>query len=102
MLAIAFIVRLGLDPTLANWGKDYQEALGFNFATILNLNCVVLGIVIVNVFRIPDWAAKGVRTARVFLKTGVILLGTLYSATELAQLGALSVVMICVFVLGSV
>jgi uncharacterized membrane protein YadS len=54
------------------------------------------------VFKIPEWAANGVRTARFFLKTGVILLGTLYSAAELAQLGALSVVMIGFFVLGSV
>jgi uncharacterized integral membrane protein (TIGR00698 family) len=106
MLIIAFIVRWGLDPTFANWGKDFKESLGFDFAHIFNLNYVVLGIVIgiviVNVFRIPAWAANGVRTARVFLKTGVILLGALYSATELAQLGALSVVMIGIFVLGSV
>ncbi|MCX7144674.1 MAG: putative sulfate exporter family transporter, partial [Sulfuritalea sp.] len=80
--------------------------LGWNFASIFNLNYVVLGIVIgiviVNVFKIPAWAANGVRTARFFLKTGVILLGALYSATELAQLGGLSVVMIGVFVLGSI
>lgn len=106
ILLIAFIVRWGLDPTFANWGKAAQPTLGWNFATIFNLNYVVLGIVIgiviVNVFKIPDWAANGVRTARFFLKTGVILLGTLYSATELAQLGGLSVVMIGIFVLGSV
>jgi len=106
MLLIAFIVRWGLDPTFANWGRDAQPALGWNFATIFNLNYVVLGIVIgiviVNVFKIPDWAANGVRTARFFLKTGVILLGALYSATELAQLGMISVAMIGVFVLGSI
>ena len=106
ILLIAFIVRWGLDPIFASWGKAATPALGWNFAKILNLNYVVLGIVIgiviVNVFKIPAWAANGVRTARFFLKTGVILLGTLYSAAELAQLGALSVVMIGFFVLGSV
>lgn len=106
ILLIAFVVRWLLDPAFANWGKDFKDTLGFDFAHIFNLNYVVLGIVIgiviVNVFRIPDWAANGVRTARFFLKTGVILLGTLYSATELAQLGGLSVVMIGIFVLGSV
>jgi uncharacterized integral membrane protein (TIGR00698 family) len=108
ILLIAFVVRWGLDPMFANWGKATQDAgvLSWDFAKIFNLNYVVIGIVIgilaVNVFRIPAWAANGVRTARFFLKTGVILLGTLYSAAELAQLGALSVVMIGIFVLGSV
>ena len=106
ILLIAFLVRWGLDPMFANWGHEAKPALGWDFAKIFNLNYVVLGIVIgiviVNVFKVPDWAANGVRTARFFLKTGVILLGTLYSATELAQLGALSVVMIGIFVLGSV
>lgn len=106
ILSIAFVVRWGFDPMFANWGKAAQPTLGWDFARILNLNYVVLGIVIgmivVNVFRIPGWAANGVRTARFFLKTGVVLLGTLYSAAELAQLGMLSVVMIGVFVLGSV
>ena len=106
ILLIAFIVRWGLDPVFGNWGKAAEPALGWNFAKIFNLNYVVIGIVIgilvVNVFKIPAWAANGVRTARFFLKTGVILLGTLYSAAELAQLGGLSVIMIGIFVLGSV
>jgi len=106
IVGIAFAVRWGLDPVFANWGRAAQPTLGWNFATILNLNYVVLGIVIgiitVNIFSIPGWAANGVRTARFFLKTGVILLGVLYSAAELAQLGGLSVIMIGIFVLGSV
>jgi len=108
ILLIACVVRWGLDPMFANWGKAVQDAgtLSWDFAKIFNLNYVVMGIVagivIVNVFKIPGWAANGVRTARFFLKTGVILLGALYSAAELAQLGALSVVMIGFFVLGSV
>ena len=108
ILLIAFLVRWGADPVFANWGKAVKDAgiLSWDFAKIFNLNYVVIGIVtgivIVNVFKIPDWAQNGVRTARFFLKTGVILLGTLYSAAELAQLGGLSVVMIGIFVLGSV
>jgi uncharacterized integral membrane protein (TIGR00698 family) len=108
ILLIAFIVRWGADPLFANWGKAAMDSgvLTWDFAKIFNLNYVVLGIVIgiivVNVFKIPSWAQNGVRTARFFLKTGVILLGTLYSAAELAQLGGLSVIMIGIFVLGSV
>ena len=108
ILLISFVVRWGLDPMFANWGKATVDAgvLTWDFAKIFNLNYVVMGIlagiVMVNVIGIPAWAANGVRTARLFLKTGVILLGTLYSAAELAQLGLLSVVMIGIFVLGSV
>jgi uncharacterized membrane protein YadS len=63
---------------------------------------IVAGIVVVNFFKVPDWAANGVRLSRLGLKTGVILLGTLYSAAELKNLGGLSIVMIGFFVLGSV
>ena len=106
IMLVAFVVKWGLDPLMGNWGRAAQPALGFNFASILNLNYVVMGIlagiIIVNVFKVPDWAENGVRLSRLGLKTGVILLGTLYSLAELAQLGRLSVVLIGVFVLGSV
>ena len=106
IMLVAFIVKWGLDPQMAQWGKEAQSALGFNFASVMNLNYVVMGIiagmVIVNVFKVPAWAEHGVRLSRLGLKTGVILLGTLYSLAELAQLGKLSIVLIGIFVLGSV
>ena len=106
IMLVAFVVKWGLDPLMAKWARDAQPALGFNFASILNLNYVVMGIVagiiIVNVFKVPAWAENGVRLSRLGLKTGVIMLGALYSFAELAQLGRLSVAMIGVFVLGSV
>ncbi len=106
IMLVAFIVKWGLDPLMAKWGREAQPALGFNFASVLNLNYVVMGIIagilIVNVFKVPRWAENGVRLSRLGLKTGVILLGSLYSFAELAQLGKLSVAMIGVFVLGSV
>jgi uncharacterized membrane protein YadS len=106
IMLVAFIVKWGLDPLMGMWGRAAQPSLGFNFASVLNLNYVVMGIIagiiVVNVFRVPRWAENGVRLSRLGLKTGVILLGALYSFAELAQLGKLSVVMIGVFVLGSV
>jgi len=48
------------------------------------------------------WAENGVRLSRLGLKTGVILLGTLYSLAELQSLGKLSAIMVGFFVLGSV
>jgi uncharacterized membrane protein YadS len=106
IMLVAFVVKWGLDPLMGQWGRAARPTLGFNFASVMNLNYVVMGIlagiIIVNVFRIPSWAQNGVRLSRLGLKTGVILLGTLYSLAEIAQLGRLSVVLIGVFVLGSV
>ena len=106
IMMVAFIVKWGLDPLMGQWGRAAQPTLGFNFASVMNLNYVVMGIiagiVIVNVFKVPDWAENGVRLSRLGLKTGVILLGALYSLAELAHLGRLSVVLIGAFVLGSV
>jgi uncharacterized integral membrane protein (TIGR00698 family) len=113
ILIIAFVVKWGLDPLMASWGKAAHEAMkaanlnwAFDFAKVMNLNYVVMGIIAgiiaVNVFKIPDWAENGVRLSRLGLKTGVVLLGVLYSWTELANLAGLSIVMIAFFVLGSV
>jgi uncharacterized membrane protein YadS len=106
IMLLAFVVKWGLDPLMHLWGKAAQPTLGWDFAQIFNLNYVVMGIlagiVVVNVFKVPSWAENGVRLSRLGLKTGVILLGTLYSLGELAQLGRLSVVLIGFFVLGSV
>ena len=113
ILIIAFVVKWGLDPLMATWGKAAHEAMkaadlnwAFDFAKVMNLNYVVMGIIAgiiaVNVFKIPDWAENGVRLSRLGLKSGVVLLGVLYSWTELANLAGLSVVMIAFFVLGSV
>lgn len=106
ILLIAMLVRWFIAPEVS-WlskmgptfgGKDIAGMLGLNYVVI----GIVTGIVIVNVFRVPEWAQNGVRISRLGLKTGVILLGTLYSAAELKNLGGLSIVMIGFFVLGSV
>lgn len=108
ILLIAMLVRWFIAPEVAvvsmamgkvgETGKYIHKLLGLNYVVI----GIVAGIVIVNFFKIPDWAQNGVRLSRLGLKTGVILLGTLYSAAELKNLGGLSIVMIGFFVLGSV
>jgi uncharacterized membrane protein YadS len=101
------LVRWYVAPFVAVLSKSLGPIMGAKYLhQVLGLNYVVLGILagilVVNVFKVPRWAENGVRLSRLGLKTGVILLGTLYSAAELRQLGALSVVMIGFFVLGSV
>ena len=111
IMLIGFIVKWGLDPLMAVWGKAAEESMkaaqltwAFDFAKVMNLNYVVMGIVagiiVVNVFRVPSWAENGVRLSRMGLKTGVVLLGVLYSWQDLHELLGLSIVMIGVFVLG--
>ena len=71
IMLVAFIVKWVLDPQMAQWGRAAQPTLGFNFASVMNLNYVVMGIiagiVIVNVFKVPAWAANGVRLSRLGL-----------------------------------
>ena len=108
ILLIAMLVRWFIAPEVAvistamgkvgDTGKYIHKLLGLNYVVI----GIVTGIVVVNVFKVPEWAQNGVRLSRLGLKTGVILLGTLYSAAELKNLGGLSIVMIGFFVLGSV
>jgi len=107
ILLVAMIVRWYGAPLIAVWSKSLGPVMGAkHLHTVLGLNYVVLGIlagmVIVNVFGIPSWAQNGVRLSRLGLKTGVILLGTLYSLAELQSLGKLSAIMVGFFVLGSV
>lgn len=83
---------------VGNTGKYIHDLFGLNYVVL----GIVAGIIMVNVFTIPAWAENGVRLSRLGLKTGVILLGALYSAAELKNLGGLSIVMIGFFVLGSV
>ncbi len=108
ILLITMLVRWFIAPEIAvigtsfgkigDTGKYIHELLGLNYVVL----GIVTGIIIVNVFKIPEWAKNGVRLSRLGLKTGVILLGALYSAAELKNLGGLSILMIGFFVLGSV
>jgi len=107
ILLIAMLIRWYVAPQVAVWSKAMGPVMGDKYLhDVLGLNYVVLGILagilVVNVFKVPRWAENGVRLSRLGLKTGVVLLGVLYSAAELRQLGGLSIVMIGFFVLGSV
>ncbi|HEW97200.1 MAG: putative sulfate exporter family transporter [Candidatus Parabeggiatoa sp. nov. 3] len=107
ILAIAMSVRWFLAPFIAVLSKSMGPVMGAKYLhEVLGLNYIVLGILIgiliVNFLKVPTWAENGVRLSRLGLKTGVVLLGTLYSLAELQQLGSLSIVMVGFFVLGSV
>ncbi|KHD06469.2 hypothetical protein PN36_15990 [Candidatus Thiomargarita nelsonii] len=100
-------IRWFVAPLIAVWSKSLGPVMGAKYLhQVLGLNYIVLGIltgiIVVNFFKVPSWAENGVRLSRLGLKTGVVLLGTLYSLAELQQLGSLSILMVGFFVLGSV
>jgi len=106
ILLLVFVNKYGLEPIFKLWGAASHKAIGWNWTKTLGVNYILLGIIVgmivVNVFKVPAWAENGVRLSRLGLKTGVILLGALYSAAELRHLGGLSFTLIGFFVLGSV
>jgi uncharacterized membrane protein YadS len=111
IMLIAMLVRWFGDPLVAVWSRWAGDTLGLKFGgqyihAMLGLNYIVLGILagllIVNVLGVPAWAQNGVRMSRLGLKTGVILLGTLYFLQEILHLGLASFTLIGIFVLGSV
>jgi len=106
ILLLVFINKYGLEPLMKMWGAASGKAIGWDWAKTLGVNYIllgiILGIILVNFVGIPAWAENGIRLSRLGLKTGVILLGALYSAAELKNLGGLSIVLIGFFVLGSV
>lgn len=107
ILAIAMLVRWFVDPQVATWSRALGPIFGGRYVhDVFGLNYILLGIVtgivLVNLGGIPTWALNGVRLSRLGLKTGVILLGTLYFLQEILHLGSASFTLIGIFVLGSV
>jgi uncharacterized integral membrane protein (TIGR00698 family) len=108
LFAISIFAKGAKDFGFAQWpGLEGLIKTHWEFGSVyLSLNYVVIvlliGIIIRNTIGIPSWAALGVKTSRLFIKMGVILLGTLYSLAELAKLGTVSFSLILVFVFGTV
>lgn len=76
---------------------------------VLSLNYILLSILAGMFYRnvlfggrIPDWADPGFRTTRLFIKAGVIMLGSLYTFKNLMRLGSTAMVLILSFVFGTV
>jgi len=76
---------------------------------VLHLNYILLAIIVGMLYRnllfrgrIPGWAEEGFRTTRLFIKTGVIMLGSLYTIQGLAQVGAIAILLILSFVFGTI
>lgn len=71
------------------------DALRVNYILL----CILIGMVIGNIFTLPNWIMAGVSTSRLFIKLGVILLGSLYSLSDVAKLGFTAIILITTFVI---
>jgi len=107
MLSIAVFARGGADLGFPQWHglETYFRENAFLskiLVDVLHLNYVLisifLGMLIRNTVGIPEWAVTGVKTSRLFIKVGVVLLGSLYSIVDLASLGMKAIFIILIFV----
>jgi uncharacterized integral membrane protein (TIGR00698 family) len=76
---------------------------------VVHLNYILLGIIAGMLYRnvifggkMPEIFTDGFRLARLFIKTGIILLGSLYTVQAIAQLGAMAILLIGGFVILSI
>src|SRR5574341_648257 len=76
---------------------------------VVHLNYILLAIIVGMLYRnvlfggkIPGWAEEGFRTTRLFIKTGVIMLGSLYTIQSLAKVGGIAIGLILAFVFGTI
>ena len=109
LVSIAVFARGTADFGLPLWAgaESWLRSLpvvvgGKNLVDILHLNFILItiatGMLIRNTLGTPRWAADGVKLSRLFIKIGVILLGSLYSFRDLFSLGMTSVLMLLFFI----
>jgi uncharacterized integral membrane protein (TIGR00698 family) len=76
---------------------------------VTHLNYILLGIIMGMLYRnvlfggkLPDFLSDGFRLSRLMIKTGIILLGSLYTMNAIVQLGAMAIFLIGGFVILSI
>lgn len=105
MVGTLYVLRVYVEP----WMKD---AVVFGskgwLVQVLSLNYILLAIITGMIYRnilfggkVPDWAEEGFRTTRLFIKSGVIMLGSLYTFDKLLKVGGIAITLIIVFVFGT-
>lgn len=100
------VIRLYVEPWMA-----VTKVFGMQkpLTDAFHLNYILLGIIAGLLYRnvifggkMPDVFADGFRLARLFIKTGIILLGSLYTVQAIVQLGAFAILLIGGFVILSI
>ena len=97
------VIRLWIEPWMA-----HTKILGMEkpLTDAFHLNYILLGILMGLLYRnvifggkIPDLFSNGFKLSRLMIKTGIILLGSLYTVQAIVQLGAMAIFLIGGFVI---
>lgn len=106
MVFSLYILRMYVEPWMTDAVLFGQKGW---FVKVLHLNYILLAIITGMLYRnllwggtIPAWAAEGFRTTRLFIKSGVMMLGSLYTIQSLAKVGGVAITLIMTFVFGTI
>jgi uncharacterized integral membrane protein (TIGR00698 family) len=96
------VIRLWVEPWMASAVVLDQKGW---LIKVTHLNYILLGIIMGMLYRnvlfggkLPEIFADGFRLSRLFIKTGIILLGSLYTLQAIVKLGAMAIFLIGGFV----
>jgi uncharacterized integral membrane protein (TIGR00698 family) len=96
------VIRLWIEPWM---GATTILGVKGWLIQVFHLNYILLGIIMGMLYRnvifggkLPDAFADGFRLSRLFIKTGIILLGSLYTVQAIVTLGAMAIFLIGGFV----
>lgn len=97
------VIRLWVEPWMQTTVLLEQKGWLVN---VLHLNYILLGIIAGMLYRnvffggtMPAMFADGFRLSRLMIKTGIILLGSLYTVQAIVKLGAMAIFLIGGFVI---
>ncbi len=100
------VIRLWVEPWMASAVVLGQKGW---LIKVTHLNYILLGIIMGMLYRnllfggkLPEIFADGFRLSRLFIKTGIILLGSLYTIQAIVKLGAMAIFLIGGFVILSI
>jgi uncharacterized integral membrane protein (TIGR00698 family) len=100
------VIRLWVEPWMASAVIMGQKGWLIN---VFHLNYILLGIIAGMLYRnvvfggkLPDILSDGFKLSRLFIKTGIIMLGSLYTVQAIVKLGSMAVFLIAGFVILSV
>jgi uncharacterized membrane protein YadS len=102
IIATMVVIRLWVEPIM-----NTTELFGVKgwLVKVTHLNYILLGIIMGMLYRnvlfggkMPEIFSDGFKLSRLMIKTGIILLGSLYTVQAIVQLGALAIFLIGGFV----